>query len=53
MRNLFKRLFGEAPTQITPGYLPVWELNLMDKKITNAARKVYIDGVLGKELELM
>ncbi len=53
VRNLFKRLFGEAPTQITPGYLPVWELNLMDKKITNAARKVYIDGVLGKELELM
>ena len=53
LRNLFKRLFGEAPTQITPSYLPVWELNLMDKKIKNAARKVFIDGVLGKELELL
>ena len=53
LRNLFKRLFGEPPTEITPSYLPVWELNLMDKKIVNAARKVFIDGVLGKELELM
>ncbi len=52
VRTKFKRLFGEVPTRITPSYLPVWELNLHDRKIKGAIRKVYIDGVLGKELEL-